>query len=40
MDRYIYYRVPTDQALVLQQGVQGLQQRVFDLNLVKRWFGC
>jgi len=31
MDRYIYYRVPTDQALVLQQGVQGLQQRVFDL---------
>ena len=32
MDRYIYYRVPTDQALVLQQGVQGLQQRVFDLR--------
>lgn len=31
MDRYIYYRVPVDQALALQQRVQGLQQRVLAL---------
>lgn len=31
MNRYIYYRVAADQALALQQCVQGLQQRVLDL---------
>jgi hypothetical protein len=28
MDRYVYYRVPVDQASLLQQRVQALQQRV------------
>lgn len=31
MDRYIYYRVPADRALALQQCVQKLQQRVLAL---------